>query len=353
MLTTPFLAVAAFGALAPLDLKPIVGTFRYDPVELIRTGKSVVGAYSITQDHHAYRYLFVTEDNRKEFVAHPDRYEIQLGGGCGKMGPLSGRGNPDRFAVHDGKIYIFASDGCRTTFLSNPANFVDKDDEPPLGTASEAAEGRALIAKALQWAGGADRWRTVKTLQIDFRETVKSGNADYDHRSTWSLEWPHRIRRTDRWNETAYGDLFDGENGYFLGSTEVTPMAPQQIRALQRLRNHLLPSVLKAAAEGRGFTAFAKGTKSESRRVQVYFDRTAATLEIHPQTGEIAAIEFRERRQGHVTHRQVFKSFLELEGLKLPEAWTSHLDGTAAGESRAGQTQYRFDLTEPNFDLPR
>jgi hypothetical protein len=68
--------------------------------------------------------------------AEPERFAVQMGGGCGRMGPLSGSCSPERFAVHDGRIDIFASDawGATTTLdgqrdesLSGPVDALEVD----------------------------------------------------------------------------------------------------------------------------------------------------------------------------------------------------------------------------------
>ena len=95
-----------------------------DPLELV-AGNEVEGDPALTYDRNGFRYAFVSEENREEFHEEGGRYEIQLGGACGRMGPLSGTGDPDNFLVHDGKIYVFASDACRESFKKDPAKHVD------------------------------------------------------------------------------------------------------------------------------------------------------------------------------------------------------------------------------------
>lgn len=104
-------------------VEPVPALKGFDPVALA-DGKEVSGRSDLTATHGIYRYQFVDEANRRKFLSDPERFAIQMGGGCARMGPLAGLGNPDRFLVHEGRIYIFASDGCRSSFQKAPARFL-------------------------------------------------------------------------------------------------------------------------------------------------------------------------------------------------------------------------------------
>ena len=95
-----------------------------DPVELM-AGKEVGGKEGLFVVHENYPYLFTSQANQTAFRSDPARYEIQLGGACARMGPLSGRGKTSIHAVLNGRIYIFASEGCRKGFLATPEKVLD------------------------------------------------------------------------------------------------------------------------------------------------------------------------------------------------------------------------------------
>lgn len=73
---------------------------------------------------HGNFCCFASEESRETFKADPARFEIQLGDPCARMGALSSCADPDRYAVHEGRIYIFASDGCRTARSAAPARAI-------------------------------------------------------------------------------------------------------------------------------------------------------------------------------------------------------------------------------------
>jgi YHS domain-containing protein len=90
---------------------------KIDAVELIDHQREVEGTTEFQHRHGRYLYLFANAANAATFKADPAKYEIQLGGACGRMGALSGEGSPKLFAVHDGRLYIFASEQCKRSFL--------------------------------------------------------------------------------------------------------------------------------------------------------------------------------------------------------------------------------------------
>ena len=42
----------------------------------------------------------------------------------------AGSGDPDRFAVHEGRIYIFATGNCRESFLASPGRYITSSAKP-------------------------------------------------------------------------------------------------------------------------------------------------------------------------------------------------------------------------------
>jgi hypothetical protein len=90
--------------------EPSLGFFPLDPVRLVRDGVEEDGELELATVHALWEYRFVSAATRAELLAAPDRYAIQLGGACGRMGALSGTGNPHLHAVHEGRLYLFASD---------------------------------------------------------------------------------------------------------------------------------------------------------------------------------------------------------------------------------------------------
>ncbi len=313
-----------------------------DPVELCQ-GREVAGKTEIALDEGGFRYLFATEESRAAFRKAPARYEIQMGGGCARMGPLSGLGSPDRFAVHDGRVYVFASDACRKTFLASPERFLEPRDPEASGDEASAERARALLAKAVEAMGGAARVDGVTTYRERHEVERTSGGKTYDVGAEVLVAFPDSYRRDDWWNErveegtapkpsspwgfvVTAGDAFrsepDGESALHRAQRE----ALQQ----ERLRRPL--EILRARGRA-DFRAHAKGPSrvgdAEAETVAVSFAGTATTLCIDPASGRVLAIRHRGRPSsgavGDVETR--FADFREVRGLVLPFARSTSLDG--------------------------
>jgi putative intracellular protease/amidase/YHS domain-containing protein len=97
-----------------------------DPVLLAR-GREEPGRGDLVERHGRYTYAFASGETRDEFRSHPERFAIQLDGACAMMaksGAGPGSGDPDRFLVHEGRIYIFASEMCREGFAHDPKSYL-------------------------------------------------------------------------------------------------------------------------------------------------------------------------------------------------------------------------------------
>ena len=93
-----------------------------DPVALV-DGREEMGKPEIVASHAGFRYQFVSEPNRVRFAADPARFAIQNTMCLVVPGaPV----NPALFAVHDKRIYAFATSDCVEQFKSRPADFVHR-----------------------------------------------------------------------------------------------------------------------------------------------------------------------------------------------------------------------------------
>ena len=91
-----------------------------DPV-LVIEGREEMGKPEIVASHGAYRYQFVSEPNRARFDAEPARFSIQ-NSTCPVVpgAPI----DPALFAVHERRIYAFATSDCVGEFKRRPSEFV-------------------------------------------------------------------------------------------------------------------------------------------------------------------------------------------------------------------------------------
>jgi YHS domain-containing protein len=82
----------------------------YDPVAYFTMKKARKGNPKIELTSSGVKYLFSTEENKKEFEKNPSKYEPQYGGWCAYAIGDNGKKveiNPETFKILDGKLYLF------------------------------------------------------------------------------------------------------------------------------------------------------------------------------------------------------------------------------------------------------
>jgi YHS domain-containing protein len=314
----------------------IVGTLPVDPVALAQ-GTELPGDEALSAEHYRFRYLFASEENRARFLKAPQRYEIQLGGGCGRMGPLSGVGRPELFAAYDGQIYIFASEACRKTFLAQPHRLIESDDPQPSVLPGAVHKGRALLERAIAAMGGAERLDAVRSVRQQRVRQVEQDGKQVEAADALTILFPDRVRLEKRWDDWSWSAVSTGERGWFEQEDERWEMHAQQRRALTRHHlNRNLLTILRARTApgflvydaGEGSVATGAGdTKVE--RVGVVFDRCAATLGLDPDSGRVVSLTCRSRGPAMFFGERtlVFSDFRAVEGLWLPHAETLYFEG--------------------------
>jgi YHS domain-containing protein len=338
-----------------------LGTFRYDPVELVK-GNQVEGDEAIHADHYLFRYLFATAGNKTEFEKSPQRYEIQMGGGCGRMGPLSGVGRTDLFAVHDGRIYIFASEGCRSTFSKHPKELIEGPDEKPVVDPDAVRRANELLDRAAEAMGGAAKIDAVKSYRQRVETQVDYEGRKVDQVDALTLAFPDRIHHEYAWGEARYGSVAVDDRGWFQSKDDLRPMHPQQRAAMRRkhLAHHPL-AILKQRGRP-GFVAGAGGPDKlavngdtiDIEKVTVWFDGVTTELGIDPKSGRIHSVAYRGRGPkimlGRV--RRVFTEFREVDGLTLPVASTVSFDGDPIEDSAVTLTSVSINDADATIFEP-
>jgi YHS domain-containing protein len=203
-----------------------------DPVALCG-GQELAGAADFTIERGGHRYQFANADNRALFEREPGRYEIQLGGACARMGPLSGAGDPQRFHVHRERIYIFASDQCRAGFIKRTDAFLATDEPVPMDPASIAA-GRQMVERAAAGHGGVDRLRAWRSYRHEHER--KDGDITERWRTTLRLPAAARFEHDYTQGEKTwrYANVVDGETGWSLANDKSQPLGGDAVRELQR-----------------------------------------------------------------------------------------------------------------------
>ncbi len=333
------LAVAAIA-------QPSGGTLPVDPVELVE-GRETAGEATIFSDRGKYRYVFVNEANKARFDSAPEQYEIQMGGACARMGPLSGTGRPDLYATHDEKIYIFASDGCRATFLKHAESMIERDDERPIFSAEDAAQGQALLDQAIAAHGGAQRLDALRNIAIHSKRERESNAGVAQLTASLEMVFGEMIHKRDTWDEHVWGYVATPTDAWKYSNTGSEPLDDPQIKALGRLGAANPISILRARIHP-GFTvgALPEGKLGDTPvdQLRVWFHGFAATVALDRDTHRVLAITCKDRGPSMLIGdvRQRFADYEDTSGVLTPQRIDVDFNNEP-WEERSGPVEFRVN----------
>ncbi len=329
--------------------QPVTCLKGFDPVALTQ-GREVPGKTDIAVAHGRYRYLFSSQENKSAFESHPDRYEIQLGGGCGRMGPLSGLGSPDRFWVHDRRIYVFASDQCMNSFKAAPDKHIESDDPPPTGSGADLQRGLELVDRALAGFGGAASVDSITSLELKRVRAYKADGEDKEQATFNRMIFPDRFRLDEVWHNGAVHDFVRFDTGFRVASDGAWPMDELVRREfIKSFRRN--PLVLLKARKEPGFRAVAAGIGKIGEHgvewLALGLDGANCTLGIEVATGRVLGIRYRGRAPSAIGDVvRTFSDFRNVDGVNVPFAVATSFNDAAASEPRL----YAAVRVNPKFD---
>jgi YHS domain-containing protein len=306
-------ARAQQSAARPEAVIPLEGL---DPV-MLSQGKEVQGDMKYKATRGQFQYIFASEENKATFEKDPSKYEIQLDGYCARMGaPTSG--NPDLFAVHDGRIYIFGSAECQTLFKATPAKYLEVSaplKSPP--SAEMVKRGQDLIAKTVEALGGASKLDGLTTLQ---RKDVRGNNI----KNTLMVSFPDLVRQeVVRPNFTLISVVGPAES-FFLYNNSTRPMAEIERVSVYKELNHDLIAMFRARSKSE-FKAWA----SDNEHLDVELSGFTASLEIDPKTARVLSQSYRGRGPGGAVGeiKINYSDYRTVDGLSLPFKLDATFDG--------------------------
>jgi len=309
--------------------------FPLDPVALA-LGDEVDGRDDLTSTRGRFTYRFTNEENRRAFEAQPTKYEIQLGGACGSMGPLSGKGSIDIWTTYEGQIYLFASEGCRTRFLRSPERLVDRPDPVPAADDESTARGKELLQRAAEAHGGSagiDRLGSYRQIR-EWQST--EGGTTYQRKAVLTLVLPDSMAHENWYDDWRVTMSEDGERAwfnYYDGRLEVMQEASRL--ALRRtLVQHPLAILAQREDPALLITAVQDDPWSErlgenADIVAVSRDGVTTHLAIDRESGLIVAAGYRNRGPGAYVGEFVvrYSEFIDCDGFLLPQRVDTTFDG--------------------------
>lgn len=292
-----------------------------DPV-MLSQGKEVQGDMKYTVTRGRFEYIFASAENKATFEKDPSRYEIQLDGHCARMGAPTG-GNPDLYAVHNGRIYLFGSEECQTLFKATPEKYLEVPGEPKSPPAPEMIKrGQELIAKAVETLGGGSK---LDQLVSFHRKDLRGNNV----KSTLLLAFPDGLRQeTETPNFTLVSVLTPPES-FILVNNMPRPMPEANRTAIIKAIHHELIVLLRARTRADFKAWVASDRESTLEHVDIELPGFNTTLGIDRQTGRVLSQIYRGRGPGGVVAEISLKysDFRPVEGLLLPFKTTATFDG--------------------------
>jgi protein tyrosine phosphatase (PTP) superfamily phosphohydrolase (DUF442 family)/YHS domain-containing protein len=297
-----------------------------DPVLLVQ-GTEKQGDPKISFVHEGFEFLFSSSATKAEFTRNPQKYEIQLGGLCARMGGTT-LGSSDLWAVVDGRIYVFGSEECRKRFKAAPQKYLEPKNAPLNVSAKSAKEARSLIEKAVKTLGGTAKLDALSTLQRTEQHVTQRGEQKIEYKILLATNLSDRWRLDREFGNGASlasviapSDSFSSYSARGRTSTDVFSAA--QRAHLQKQFRHD-PLVLLRARNDKRFSATVIGPgKAGNADVQIVvadFDGVRSALGIDPKSGRVLSLRYADRgpegEYGEII--QVFSDFRDAGGLMLP-----------------------------------
>ncbi|CAG0949352.1 hypothetical protein PHYC_00103 [Phycisphaerales bacterium] len=338
---------------------PPARTLSLDPLDLIE-GREVPGKPELSVEHEGIEYRFSTPENKAAFEKDPVRFEVADGGACGAMGPLSGLGDARRFVVHDRRIYLFASEQCRDSFLKNPAKRIETDDPAPVGSAEQIAAGRATLDRAVIWAGGKERLLGMTTFRGGATRTETNGDTKWTVTKEIAIAFPECFYTREAWNESWYATIRAKEGAAMASRGEHELLARSRAHAFDRsmarwpvvvLRTYAQDSAsIAAVGDGEGIV---DGTPVEF--VKVAMNGATSRLAVEKASGKLVQLAFRGRDGGSLIGDSVrtFTNYATVDGVRLPTAYVVTFDGKEAPKAAASLDRFEINpkLAENLFEV--
>ena len=292
-----------------------------DPVMLAQ-GKEVQGDMKFKVTRGKFQYIFANAETKATFEKDPARYEIQLDGHCARMGAPT-TGNPDLYAVHNGRIYVFGSEECQTLFKAAPEKYLEVPAPPKApATAEMIKRGQELIAKAAETLGGSKLDQLVSFQRNELRAN--------DVKIKLQIAFPDSVRvETLRPTFTLLSVVTPSESFAKFNNT-ARPMTEAEVTAFRKELNHDLIVLLRARTK-LDFKVWAAGKVGDVERVEVELPGFNTVLGIDPASGRVLSQTYRGRGPGGAIGEIAisYSDFKPVEGLLLPYKISATFDGQA------------------------
>jgi hypothetical protein len=248
--------------------------------------------------------------------------------------------------MHDGKIYLFASDECRQTFLANPSAMLESDDPPPDVSDESIRRGRELLNQVVDAMGGAKRIDAIKTYDDKMYMVAGDSRAYNGLWVAFPNSFSQKFKRNDHW----WSITSTGDSAWFDSDLKSRTMAKSQRQAFMREMGRLLVLIVKSRNDSKFICSYVGSGEFNEKPVEqiaVAMNGSTSTLMIDPKTNRIVGQAYRGRgpRAFLGEYEVNFSDYTTLDGVTLPITWSTKFDGEYVAE-------YSGTLDEVHIDQP-
>ena len=326
LVMTPF---AARQAAPPADALDGV-----DVVVLLQQGKEVFGKSAFHSVHGGFNYLFSSAETKAQFDKAPEKYAIQLGGLCARMGGTV-TGNPSDYAVHDGRIYIFGSDECRKLFIATPGKYLPRPAAPMTTDSEAVAKGRQLLDEAARAHGGQKLDAITSYVETwTVTQQRQTGAVTVPNKNVWRFPAEARNERTI---PLASGPMtivtaLTSAGAWTAAGRDSSVPRPAVMPAIERVLWRQLVPLLRTRRDPNVKVAALGSTSVDGvplERVRLARGGVDVTLNIDASSHRVHSMAYTDRKNdgevGEITI--VFSDLKPIDGVLVPFGQTATFNG--------------------------
>ncbi len=233
--------------------------------------------------------------------------------------------------------------------------------EPEVETVAATAEnqekGRALIAKAVEGIGGAERLDALATYRSVMAMEASTPQGAMKVQAKAAIVLPDRMRWEMVMPFGAMVQVLNGEDSFSQSPRGTGPLPAAQRADLQKSLRRLVPILLKHRHDV-GFEAVAAGSDDVDgvavEMVQVELEGEVNQLGIDPATGRILSLAYSGTNfvgaRGQLEQR--FTDFREVGGLMLPHASVTTFNDEPMLSGTVESTVLDEDIADSEFAKP-
>ncbi|HEY0565594.1 MAG TPA: pitrilysin family protein [Terriglobales bacterium] len=215
-------------------------------------------------------------------------------------------------------------------------------------------EGKALLAKALQWAGGVDKLAAVKSVAYQYTATVKTPQGELQVSAKSQGILPDHIRQSMTVPQGEITTIISPTGGVQQMGGQSRPMSKDQIEEyLAGLKRTSL--YVARHANDPAYTFTSAGAQQVNRKqasvLAISGEGQNFRWLVDPQTGEILGSQYRANGPtGPAQREDIYSDYKAVNGIQTPFAITITNDGQPFVTSKIEQYQIDPELDASLFE---